>query len=201
MSLHFLSLPGEIRNEIYRLLLVIPKSDPPSIRKRSGPSIHPQILYVCKQAHNEASAILYRENTFMANESLLTSMPRLRGWYGPLTANRYIKMITRYHMYVRLDCDARFVEESATSCFSNLDELSVEVFQAQFGSSGYEKLKLLEGIRGVKSVRLFGSLTAFPEYATWLREALVSPVDAVVEPYIEIVTPETVEFDPWSLST
>lgn len=195
---NFLGLPGEIRNQIYELLLVIPIH--PSVKQdRSSTSgIHPQIMAASRQTHREASAILYGCNTFISNESLLTSMPRLRAWHMPVTAPQYVKMITRYHMHVRLDCDARFKAEAATTAFSGLDELTVAVWQAQYGSSGYEVLRLLEGVRRVKKATVSGSVTSFPVYKTWLEVVMMS-ADGVDLP--EPAMDENVNVRPYDLWT
>jgi hypothetical protein len=173
--INFLALPGEIRNQIYEHLLVIPLHPSAQQDRSTTAPIHAQILAASHQIHREGSAILYGCNTFVSNESLLTSMPRLRAWYKPVTARHYLTLITRYHMHVRLDCDARFSAESATRAFSGLDELSIEVWQAQFESSDSEIMRLFEGVRRVKRATVFGSVTAFPAYRKWLEGAMMSP--------------------------
>lgn len=64
----FFALPAEIRNRIYRRLLLSGEppytfidAEPASILKRY---LHPAILRTNRQAHTEASSILYGENTF-----------------------------------------------------------------------------------------------------------------------------------------
>jgi hypothetical protein len=84
-------------------------------------------------------------------------------------------MIRRYHIYVRLDCDATFTAETARDAFTGMEELTVEVFQSQFGSSDYTVLRRFEKIRGVKRAMVFGSVTAFPDYVSWLEDAMMSP--------------------------
>ena len=76
---------------------------------------------------------------------------------------------------MRLDCDPNFTTEKASDAFSGVEELTIEVFQAQFGGSDYRVLRLFEGIRGVKKVKIFGSVIAFPEYVGWLRGSIMSP--------------------------
>lgn len=72
----FLGLPGEIRNMIYRLLLVADKplgcetkkeldADSKPIWANFGEyHLHPAILRVCQQLNREAISILHGENTF-----------------------------------------------------------------------------------------------------------------------------------------
>lgn len=180
----FLRLPGEIRNQIYGLLLIAP---PPSTPRQLGsnPPIYPEILRVCRQIHREATDILYGKNIFIAHYSLLSSLPQLRRWQHPVTSSGLIAMIKRYHIYVRLDCDPRFTVETARDAFTGMEDLTIEVFQSQFGSSDYTVLRLFEEIRGVKRARVFGSVTAFPEYISWLESAMMSPKGMSVAEYEE----------------
>ena len=78
-------------------------------------------------------------------------------------------MIHRYHIRIRLDCDPNFSAKAAKESFDGMDELTIEAFQAQYGSSDHGVLELFEGIRGVKQAKVYGSVTAFPEYVRWLR--------------------------------
>lgn len=65
----FLGLPPEVRNMIYRILLVNDKtlgSHSPAMSRAEWTSefgLHPAILRVCSQLHREASSILNSENT------------------------------------------------------------------------------------------------------------------------------------------
>lgn len=76
---------------------------------------------------------------------------------------------------MRLDCDPNFSVEKATDAFSGVEELTLEVCQAQYGSSDHKVLRLFEGIRGVKKARVYGSTTEFPEYAQWLESSMRAP--------------------------
>ena len=84
-------------------------------------------------------------------------------------------MIRRYHIRVRLDCDPNFSAKKAQEAFTGAEELTVEVFQAQFGGSEYQVLKLFEGIRGVRRAKIYGSVSAFPDYVDWLESAMMEP--------------------------
>jgi hypothetical protein len=179
-----LRLPGEIRNQIYGLLLItLPPGTPRPLGRNS--QIHPQILSVCRRIHCEAIGVLYGKNTFIAHYSLLSSLPQLYPWQHPVTSSALIAMIKRYHLYVRLDCDPRFTVETVRDAFTGMEELTVEVFQSQFGSSDYAVLRLFEEIRGVKCAKVFGSVTAFPEYIYWLENAMMSPKGMSVVEYGE----------------
>lgn len=177
--LSFLDLPGEIRNQIYKeLLLILPISTP---RILGDPPIYPQIIAVCRKVHEEAMQIIYGCNTFLAHPNLLTDLPRLRLYYDTIRDKHLIDQISRYHIRVRLDCDPRFSAMKAQKAFTGCEELTIEVFQAQFGGSNYSVLMRFDGIRGVKKARIYGSVYAFPEYTKWLEDAMMSPLGNTVE--------------------
>jgi hypothetical protein len=179
--LSFLDLPGEIRNQIYKnLLLILPLSTP---RVLGDPPIYPQILAVCRKVHEEAIEILYGSNTFLAHPNLLTDLPRLRLYYDTISEKHLIDQISRYHIRVRLDCEPRFSAMKVQNAFTGVEELTIEVFQAQLGGSDYSVLRRFEGVRGVKRARIYGSIYAFPEYAKWLQNAMMSPVGAAPKPF------------------
>lgn len=192
-----LRLSGEIRNQIYGLLLIAP---PPGTPRPLGddPQTYPQVLRVCRQIHREATDVLYGKNTFIAHYSLLSSLPNFRRWQYPITSLGLIAMIKRYHIYVRLDCDPRSTVEAARDAFTGMEELTVEVFKSQFGSSDYTVLRLFEEIREVKRARVFGSITAFPEYICWLENAMMSPKGMSVVEYGE--NGPAVVRDLWTVS-
>jgi hypothetical protein len=195
-----MDFPGEIRNQIYQQLLIVPPLSVP--RLLGDPPIYPQILAVCHKAHEEARQILYSCNTFLAHPNLLSSMPRLRLYYDTISSPTLISLIQRYHIRVRLDCDPNFSLKKATDAFTGVEELTIEVFQAQFGSSDYKVLRLFEGIRGVKRAKVYGSVTAFPEYVEWLETTLVKPKEGVVEVFGKerVVTSQVRPYDIWTVS-
>ncbi|KAF8849469.1 hypothetical protein BDZ45DRAFT_718236 [Acephala macrosclerotiorum] len=166
----FTDFPGEIRNQIYSLLLIVPAISTPRLLR--DPPIHPQILSTCRRIYEEARQILYGRNTFLAHPDLLSSLPRLRLYYDTISSPSLISLIRRYHIRVRLDRDPNFSAQKATDAFSGVDELTLEVFQAQFRGSDYKVLRLFEGIRGVKKARIYGSTTMFPEYSQWLEGSM-----------------------------
>ncbi|KFY16029.1 hypothetical protein V491_05466 [Pseudogymnoascus sp. VKM F-3775] len=171
--LAFLAFPGEIRNILYSLLLVVP---PPSTTTALGetPHIHPEILRVNRQIYYEALPFLYAQNTFIAHPVRLYRFPQLRRWIDPVLAPHLIALIRRYHVFVRLECDAGFSAEAARDAFSGVEELTVEVFQSQFKGSGNGVLRLFEGVRGVRRARVFGSIGEWPEYVAWLQSTMMS---------------------------
>lgn len=173
----FLSLPVELRLEIYTLLLLLPTYSKHTIYPCS---IHGSILRTSRQIHTEASPLLYTKNTFLAHHSLLTSFPRLRQNYLPVKEELAISRIRRFHLLIRLDCDLAYSKEAAAKAFSYMDEVFVDVAQAMFLGAGYENLRVLEGVRGVGKVVIRGSTTGFEGYVDWLR-AVMEGEDGDVE--------------------
>lgn len=178
-NLSFTDLPGEIRNEIYTQLLVIPCCY--NIRSLHN-QLHPNILSTCRQVYEEARQIIYGSNTFLAHPSRLAGLPKLHT-YDFVSSPILISLIRRYHVGVRLDCDANFQAQNATDSFTGMEELTIEVFQSQFGSSDYSVLRLFEGVRGVKKARVYGSVQAFPEYVEWLQNTIQTPKDVEIEKF------------------
>lgn len=168
----FLSLPLEIRLQIYSLLLTYP---PYSISP-AGPIIQPSVLRACKQTYAEALPILYTSNQFVAHHSLLTSFPNLRAWHDPVSAPSVLGLIRKWYLRVRLDCDARWDRQTVTAAFTGCDELVVEIWQAMFLGTGCAVLTMFEGVRGVKRVEIIGSTTGFEDYLRWLESLMMSPI-------------------------
>ncbi|KAJ8069419.1 hypothetical protein OCU04_003073 [Sclerotinia nivalis] len=182
--LTFLDLPGEIRNQIYHLLLVIrPISIPRPLL--TDPPICPQILSVCRKVHDEAEQVLYGCNVFIAHANLLTGLPRLRWHYDPISSSRVISIIKKYYIVVRLDCDPNFSAGKARDAFSGMEELTIRVEQSAYRGSGsdYKALRLFEDVRGVKETNVSGSVTGFPVYVEWLKDVMKMPGDAHILPF------------------
>ncbi|KAK4142167.1 uncharacterized protein C8A04DRAFT_38550 [Dichotomopilus funicola] len=123
----FLSLPVELRLEIYTHLLVLPPPPPPETLRvtyrcsyatspsgtsptgtNTKPTLHPQILRVNSQTYYEALPILYGHNTFSAHPVHLTAQPTLyhpgnTGILTPAPTNPNIKRIRRWHLRLRVD--------------------------------------------------------------------------------------------------
>lgn len=85
---------------------------------------------------------------------------------------------------MRLDCDPHFTAEAVNRAFTGVEELTVEVFQAQFGSSDCTVLKLFEGVRGVKKAKVGGS-SGFSVYQGWLESIMMYPAGTKVEDFDE----------------
>ncbi|TWU77604.1 hypothetical protein ED733_007880 [Metarhizium rileyi] len=161
-----LSLPLELRLQIYTLLLLLPPYSKHSIHPTS---VHAAILRTSRQVHAEASPLLYTQNVFLAHPSLLTSFPRLRENYPPVKEDLAIARIRRFRLLIRLDCDLPYSRETAAKALSHMDEVIVDVAQAVFLGAGCENLRVLEDVRGVGRVVIRGSTTGFERYADWLQ--------------------------------
>lgn len=205
-----LTLPLELRLDIYTLLLILPPiskeddflfrtctarvsrdmllptppSSPPNqngfavTQSYSGPPrVHAALLAVCRQIHREALPILYSHNTFVAHPSLLSSFPRLRSWYPPVRESSMHKLMRRWYLQVRLDCDVPFTAGKASMAFSGAESLEIDLVQSVFLGVGYSNMRVLEQIRGVKRVKVGGSTTGFEKYIAWLEERLVQDED------------------------
>ncbi|KAF2490133.1 hypothetical protein BU16DRAFT_429222, partial [Lophium mytilinum] len=149
-----LSLPGELRNEIYGLLLGNPSS------------LHPAILSTCRQTFTEATPLLYA-HTFTAHPSLLTSLPSLARpplsatmpapAYPPILSAPAAAYIRRWKLTLRIDIDPRFSAEQARAAFSGCESLEIEVRQSSWGDCPVEPALALFGlVRGVKKVVIRG---------------------------------------------
>ncbi|KAI6980470.1 hypothetical protein KC318_g11060 [Hortaea werneckii] len=189
------SLPPELRNDIWRYLLIHTPSSPssslnamdrkkPHHRSSAGsglcdPQICANILRTCKQANAEATPILYGENTFNAHPSLLASLPSfllstlpVRVTLPPITHPRVARLIRKFSLHVRLDTDPRFTSSQAEESFNGVEELEIEVFQAMYGSCDFSVLSLFEGVRGVGRAVVRGSV-GDGRYAGWLAESMM----------------------------
>jgi hypothetical protein len=145
--------------------------------------------------------MLYGDNTFLAHSSLLNGLPRLRLCYDMIKSQRVISLIRKYHLRIRLDCDPAFTWKQTQEAFTGVEELTIEVFESQFGSSDAKVLRLFEGVRGVKEAKIYGSIAAFPEYVPWLEDSIMRSKD---EPVVQIgadVSPKPVTrcYDMWSV--
>ncbi|GAB1741242.1 hypothetical protein NU219Hw_g6483t1 [Hortaea werneckii] len=197
------SLPPELRNDIWRYLLVHtsssssslsssrlsaidskephPRSSSPGPGPRDPPHISANILRTCQQANTEATPILYGENTFNAHPSLLATLPSfllstlpVRVTLPPVTHPRVARLIRKFSLHVRLDTDPRFTSLQAEESFNGVEELEIEVFQAMYGSCDFSVLGLFEGVRGVGRAVVRGSV-GDGRYAGWLAESMMCP--------------------------
>lgn len=202
----FLDLPAEIRNHIYEELLLSPiiPTDLPQKRKLilakqwrpsktipypSGdhddndllkvPLVHPAILGTCRRINQEATPILYSYNTFTAHATLLTSHPSLVHdsrllLYPDISKLRNIR---RWHIAIRLDCDARTTAEKLKQAFDSMEEVSVMASESMFRASGLDNLLLFADIRGVGKASVLGSVEKV--VAEWLERMMMGKEGSV----------------------
>lgn len=204
-----LSLPPEIRNAIWGYLLVQNLTTTIALQcSEAGVAGGRQrfcanVLRTCKQINNEATPILYGENTFIAHTSLLATLPSLlcvtqsnTVKLPPVTCPRVMNMIRRYFIHVRLDTDPRFSKSQVEESFSGVDELEIDVFQSMYGSSDFSVLSLFEGVRGVGKAIVQGSI-GDGKFAAWLAQAMMSPLGAEVPTYSEMYIGGSKAWDAW----
>lgn len=187
-----MSLPLELRFQIYSLLLTIPP------RPNSASTVHemaacnsfapiyvyPAILLASRQINYEATPFLYSENMFVAHPALLASFPRLRSWYPPMReANALVPLIRRFHVEVPLDMELPYDRAAAAKSFTGVDELSIDLRQSLFLSVSCHNLTVFDAVRGVNKVYIGGSTTGFDDYIAWLKDAMTSPIGAEVAPF------------------
>ncbi|KAK4953467.1 hypothetical protein LTR66_013652 [Elasticomyces elasticus] len=189
----FLSLPSELRNQIYTLVLHSPHI--PQLRRLSSRSycsdyvlpplsLSPSLLSVCRQTHKEATPMLYGLNAFGAHPSLLTSLPFLVTAAKPVRCPAVASLIRKWYLHVRLDTDPRFTREAVEAAFCGVAELEIEVFQAMYASCDLASgvLAMFEGVRGVGSAVVVGSI-GDGRYAEWLAGAMMLGPGVVAEPF------------------
>ena len=156
-----LSLPAELRNQIWHYVLVqcvtpqLPAHHHPATTGSVGGRSRfcANVLRTCKRINEEATPVLYGENVFSAHTSLLATLPSLQLSMRPNKVNlppvkhaRVMKLIRRYYIFVRLDTDPRFSNSLVEESFNGCDELYIDVFQAMYGSCDFTVLKLFEGV-------------------------------------------------------
>ncbi|KAK3679971.1 hypothetical protein LTR78_000348 [Recurvomyces mirabilis] len=207
-----LSLPAELRNAIWTLLLVhdidheasIPINQLPIPYTTHHQRVHTPILRTCQQANQEGTPILYGENVFSAHASLLATLPYflLRHTpvqiisHTPITAPRVAGLIRRYYLHVRLDTDPRFTRAQVEESFMGVEELEIEVFQSMYASCDFNVLKLFEGVRGVGKAVVRGSV-GDGRYADWLAGCMMSGKGAEVEGYSEMYIGGNKGWEAW----
>ncbi|KAL6721629.1 hypothetical protein ACLMJK_000733 [Lecanora helva] len=185
MPFQFLLLPGEIRNQILRLLLthktpIITRSaNQLAPHKPNSLCIWPNILLTSRRIYNEGFSFLYSENTFQAHPSYLTSILFAIDPTRTVTAPLCMAMIRRFHIRVRLDCDPFYDIEDVAKAFNGADSLEVEVFRSSWAIGGYHALEGFTDVQGVKKAKVHGSVGS--RFAKWLEKTMQTPVGVEAE--------------------
>ena len=176
MPFLFLNLPGEVRNQILRLLLIHRTTivvhhfallHPPS---PTALDLYPNILLTNRAVYNEGRTILYGENVFQAHPMILLDTVFALCVHRPVLQN-CVAHIRRFHIRVRLDSDPYYTPWQVREAFTDADELEVEVFRASFEAGNYLALDGFAGVRGVKKARVHGSIKT--ECAQWLEQRMM----------------------------
>jgi hypothetical protein len=154
----------------------------PSSTLLSIPSLHltPSILLTCKTIHNEATPTLYNQNTFCAHPTLLAQLLYLFP-SRPIVSLSSIKRIKRWYLNIRLDIESRFNSTEVSLASNGCEELEIEAWQAEYGTSDLKTLDLFESVRGIKRAKVTGSVGAM--YCQWLGGCMTSAIGNVVEPF------------------
>lgn len=150
-----LTLPVELRLEIYTHLLVLPppppletqqticrcsySSSPPQTPSQpdNKPRLYPQILAANTQTNHEATPILYTHNTFAAHPVHLTASPTLYHPYyshnKPVPTTNPPNQITpkneikKWRLRLRLDSIPQWDKPTIAAAFSHAHELTLDV--------------------------------------------------------------------------
>ncbi|KAJ1326877.1 hypothetical protein MN608_08325 [Microdochium nivale] len=116
-----LDLPGEIRNDIYQL--VLSRDEPLNVAGYSsvfmGPQMSTALLRTNKQVHNEASAILYGQNTFDARGKLVSFLDQI----GRANAASIARLMISFPTIIRyLPGDIWYIDESDVGMLVQMQE-------------------------------------------------------------------------------
>lgn len=189
MPFRLLDLPPEVRLQILGDMLchstpiyttsahILTPPRPTSL------GISPLILCTCKQLYEEGLPFLYSRNTFQAHPTLLKQSVFALEPSRRVIALRCLKLITRWHVRVRLDCDPFYSPADVVEAFSGCKMVEVEVFRSSWGAGGYSALYGFSKVRGVKSARIHGSIES--TIARDLKEMMESEKGGMSAEWVE----------------
>jgi hypothetical protein len=195
-----LSLPAELRNQIYAYVLTPPADllqhhrrhrallgGAPGPRIASAYSAHahllaPAILAVCRQVYLEALPFLYARNVFVAHSRLLTKRPYLLDPARPVRPHSQnpAARIRKWEIEVSVDVEAAWTTEELVAAFEGSDELTVRVsrlVEKERGAHGV--LGMFLAIRGVQKARLEGFVDE--GLARWVADVMMLDREASQE--------------------
>ncbi|RYP90209.1 hypothetical protein DL770_003672 [Monosporascus sp. CRB-9-2] len=188
-----LTLPLELRLEIYGYLLTLPTTRQrrrQQADRTKDARLHPAILRACRQLHAEALAFLLETNEFEAHPTLLASFPRLFPFPAgsPVRDAAQAARVRRLRVRVRLDVevpdDGDGNGDEKVRQLSGLRELVLDVWQADWRAAGPRNLRRFEAVRGVGRARVVGSIGGFEDYARWLEDTMMCPPGEDVGPFV-----------------
>lgn len=115
----FFTLPREIRDCIYGLVLVCEPKLMKFPRDKDEPQIDPSLLRTCKQIHDEASLILYTRNKFFFSKPKATLE-----WFNQIGPNNF-KSVKNIKLWVRAEDEVRHTPD-APAWYKLLNRLAEE---------------------------------------------------------------------------
>lgn len=136
MPFPILELPAEIRLQILSNML---SHSTPIITFSAnnlappGPTplgLSPAILATSSQLHAESLPVLYGANTFQAHPQLLTNSIFALDPTRRITAAHCVRLIKRWHVRVRLDCDPYYSTGAVAAAFSGCGQKCMGVWGA-----------------------------------------------------------------------
>ncbi len=164
MPIGLLDLPTEIRLQILEDVLChstpiyMTSAHILTPQQHTLLGLSPLIICTCKQLYEESLPILYGKNTFQAHPTLLKQTVFALDPTRRVTAPYCIRLITRWHVRVRLDCDPFYSPADVEEAFSSCEVVEVEVFRSAWGTGSYSALYGFTKVRGVKRARVYGSI-------------------------------------------
>lgn len=165
----FLELPGEVRNNIYRHLLL----DDQPIYMPCDPKTTPvHVLRLCRQVFEEATPIFYGENAFHFLEQIVRNS---RPWDCPFRFRQHVRKINirlRYG-WPALDIDLSLLSELQQ--FTRLEEIKIQLHKYWCSNQGEIK-EVDDGLKQVLrswSTPLGKIMAAVPSVKVWLIEKQV----------------------------
>ncbi|RYP48948.1 hypothetical protein DL768_005220 [Monosporascus sp. mg162] len=183
-----LTLPLELRLEIYSYLLTLPTTRQRRQQQTctKDARLHPAILRACRQLHAEALAFLLETNEFEAHPTLLASFPRLFPFPAgsPVRDAAQAARVRRLRVRVRLDVELPDDGDERVRQLSGLRELVLDVWQAGWRAAGPRNLRRFEAVRGVGRARVVGSTGGFEDYARWLENTMMCAPGEDVGPFV-----------------
>ncbi|KAJ8067210.1 hypothetical protein OCU04_004575 [Sclerotinia nivalis] len=141
MSTSFLSLPSELRNNIYEQLLAVGEIVPYGPFRPKG--LTPTLLLTCKTIHDEASSVLYAQNVFDLTWTAESFLHRIGRKNASSILHIYISF--PYFDYLELhnitleDASSRMLAKIQNYCTS-LTTLETEVVTTDDGEVRLDRL-------------------------------------------------------------
>lgn len=135
MPSNFFSLPRELRNQIYELVLLHPEDIDPTSRYGQSHGLTPGLLRVNKAFHCEASAMLYAQNRFDFDSEIRGTVAQFLGQIGQANAGSMQHIIIEFPRFqnlksgdVSLDDDGFGILTDIQNSCINLSTLTTSLY-------------------------------------------------------------------------